>query len=113
MWHHPCRRCKYTASLDIQKLAIKDIHSCRITYIKAIIYKIDHQSIYRFVYRYIDRQIDRYAHGELSTVYLLGRPARSSNHQLPHTGPLISNRPWSCCIEQWPALRIKSLNTDD
>ena len=31
LWHHPCQRCKYTTSVDIQKRAIKTIHSCRIT----------------------------------------------------------------------------------
>ena len=30
-WHQPCQRCKYTTSVDIQKRAIKTIHSCRIT----------------------------------------------------------------------------------
>ena len=31
LWHQPCQRCKYTTSVDIQKRAIKTIHSCRIT----------------------------------------------------------------------------------
>ena len=31
LWHQPCQRCKYTTSVDIQKHAIKTIHSCRIT----------------------------------------------------------------------------------
>ena len=26
-----CQRCKYTTSVDIQKRAIKSIHSCKIT----------------------------------------------------------------------------------
>ena len=30
LWHQPCQRCKYTTSVDIQKCAIKTIHSCRI-----------------------------------------------------------------------------------
>ena len=35
LWHQPCKRFKYTTSVDIQKRAIKkikNIHSCRITY---------------------------------------------------------------------------------
>ena len=31
MWHQPCQCCKYTTLVDIQKYAIKAIHSCRIT----------------------------------------------------------------------------------
>ena len=31
LWHQPCQRCKYTTSVDIQKRAIKTIHSCRTT----------------------------------------------------------------------------------
>ena len=31
LWHQPCQRCKYTTSVDIQKRAIKTIHSYRIT----------------------------------------------------------------------------------
>ena len=34
MWHQPCQRCKYTTSVDIQKLThykSKASHSCRIT----------------------------------------------------------------------------------
>ena len=31
LWHQPCQRCKYTTSVDIQKRAIKTVHSCRIT----------------------------------------------------------------------------------
>ena len=31
LWHQPCQHCKYTTSVDIQKRAIKTIHSCRIT----------------------------------------------------------------------------------
>ena len=52
MWHQPCQRCKYTTSVDIQKLAIKAIHSCRITCERSesarerriSLYKSDHQS---------------------------------------------------------------------
>ena len=31
MWHQPCQCYKHTTSVDIQKHAIKAIHSCRIT----------------------------------------------------------------------------------
>ena len=31
MWHQPGQRCKYTTPVDIQKCAIKTIHSCKIT----------------------------------------------------------------------------------
>ena len=53
MWHQPCQRCKYTTSVDIQKLALKDIHSCRITCERSesarrrriALYKSDHQPV--------------------------------------------------------------------
>ena len=52
MWHQPCQRCKYITSVDIQKHAKKDIHSCRITgeriesarERRIALYKSDHQS---------------------------------------------------------------------
>jgi len=53
MWHQPCQCCKYTTSVDIQKLTVKDIHSCRITCERSesarewriALYKSDHQSV--------------------------------------------------------------------
>ena len=58
MWHQPCQRCKYTTSVDIQKMRYKASHSCRTTCEHSE--SAQKSGEYRYISDHHQKQLSRY-----------------------------------------------------